>query len=120
MQGHFSMSKRMEFSRNLRRSARRVGLTGFCALALLLPCAFYAANAHREINGKSAEEHITLGAAEPGALYAVTVSVKDPEELQSTQSVRASIADASGPVAEKWLHASDLDFYLTLRPHTRG
>ncbi|MGH9666892.1 MAG: hypothetical protein ACRD9L_20915, partial [Bryobacteraceae bacterium] len=86
----------------------------------MLPCAFYAANAHREINGKSAEEHITLGAAEPGALYAVTVSVKDPEELQSTQSVRASIADASGPVAEKWLHASDLDFYLTLRPRTRG
>ncbi|PYT35734.1 MAG: hypothetical protein DMG58_01300 [Acidobacteria bacterium] len=48
------------------------------------------------------------------------MSVEDPAELQGKDSVHVVLADASGPVAEKWLHSADLDFCLTLQPRTRG
>jgi HEAT repeat protein len=63
---------------------------------------------------------VRLGPAEPGSLYAVTIALKNPEQLQGTQRVRVAIADARGTVAEKWLHTADLDFYLTLRPRVPG
>jgi HEAT repeat protein len=63
---------------------------------------------------------ITLGAARPGSLYAVTLGVKDPAQLQGNESVHVTINDAQGEVESKWLHAADLDFYLTLRPRAAG
>ncbi len=63
---------------------------------------------------------VELGSAEPGSLYAVTVAVKNPEQVQGDQRVRVEIGDARGIVAAKWLHTADLDFYVTLRPRAQG
>jgi len=63
---------------------------------------------------------ITLGAARPGNLYAVTLGIKDPAQLQGNDAVHVTINDAKGEVESKWLHAADLDFYLTLKPRTEG
>ena len=63
---------------------------------------------------------IKLGAARPGSLYAITLWVKDPAQLQGNDSVRVTVSDAQGEVGSKWLHAADLDFYLTLRPRAAG
>jgi HEAT repeat protein len=71
--------------------------------------------AHRE-----SENRIDLGSGEPGALYAVTVAIKDPGQFHSKESVQVSLSDARGVVSEKRLHNQDLDFYLTLRPRTAG
>jgi HEAT repeat protein len=69
---------------------------------------------------KGNKRQVRLGTAEPGSLYAVTVAIRNPAELQGNEQVHAAIADAHGMVAEKWLHTADLDFYLTLKPRTRG
>lgn len=66
------------------------------------------------------EQRIDLGDLRPGSFYGITVSVKNPAEVQSTDEIRAVIADAQGTVAEKWLHSGDLDFYLTLSPRAAG
>ena len=63
---------------------------------------------------------LRLGMAEPGSLYAITVAVKNPVQLQGREQIHTEIADANGVVAEKWLHTADLDFYLTLAPRARG
>ena len=63
---------------------------------------------------------ITLGAARPGSLYAVTLGVKDLAQLLGNDAVHVTVNDAKGEVESKWLHAADLDFYLTLRPRTAG
>ena len=70
--------------------------------------------------GGPRSQKIKLGEARPGSLYAVTIWVKDPIQVQSKDAVRVTVADASGAVAEKWLHSADLDLYLTLRPRARG
>jgi hypothetical protein len=63
---------------------------------------------------------IKLGAVRPGSLYAITLEVKDPVQLQGNDAVRVTVSDAQGLVGSKWLHAADLDFYLTLRPRAAG
>ncbi len=63
---------------------------------------------------------IHLGQVRPDALYALTVWVKDPAQLQGNDAVLVTVDDASGEVESKWLHAGDLDFYLTLRPRAQG
>ncbi len=63
---------------------------------------------------------IPLGAARANAAYAVTVSVKDPAQIQNGDAVRVTVNDAKGEVESKWLHVADLDFYLTLRPREAG
>ncbi|MGD0631434.1 MAG: hypothetical protein ABR987_19060, partial [Terracidiphilus sp.] len=63
---------------------------------------------------------IKLGSAHPGSLYAITLGVKDPAQLQGSDSVRVTVSDVQGEVGSKWLHAADLDFYLTLRPRAAG
>jgi hypothetical protein len=63
---------------------------------------------------------IKLGTAQPGSLYAITLGVKDPAQLQGNDAVRVTVSDAQGEVGSKWLHAADLDFYLTLRPRVAG
>jgi len=61
-----------------------------------------------------------LGAARAGSLYAITLGVKYPAQLQGNESVQVIVSDAQGVVGSKWLHAADLDFYLTLRPRASG
>jgi HEAT repeat protein len=63
---------------------------------------------------------IKLAAAKPGSLYALTLAVKDPAQLQGSDAVHVTVNDAQGEVESKWLHAADLDFYLTLRPRAAG
>jgi HEAT repeat protein len=63
---------------------------------------------------------IELGKAEAGALYAVTIAVKDPARLQGEDAVQVTVRDAEGTVESKWLHAADLDLYLTLQPRKAG
>jgi len=63
---------------------------------------------------------VHLGRVRPDALYALTVWVKDPAQLQGKDAVMVTVDDASGEVESKWLHAGDLDFYLTLRPRAQG
>jgi len=65
-------------------------------------------------------QKIILGQAEAGALYAVTISVSDPAQIQGSQSVHVTVSDKAGPISDKWLHTADLDFYLTLRARARG
>ncbi|PYV16943.1 MAG: hypothetical protein DMG21_09940 [Acidobacteria bacterium] len=65
-------------------------------------------------------KEIVLGPARSGSLYGVTISIKDPSQLEGLSSIQVVISDARGEVAEKWLHAADLDFYLTLRPRASG
>ena len=68
----------------------------------------------------SADTKLVLGEGAPGSLYAITIAVKDPAQLQAESAYLVSIADSQGTIAEKWLHAQDLDLYLTMRPRTRG
>src|ERR1017187_6703927 len=63
---------------------------------------------------------IQLGAARPGALYALSLGVKDPAQLQGNDAVHVTVKDAQGEDESKWLHAGDLDFYLTLSPRSAG
>src|ERR1700722_12310570 len=63
---------------------------------------------------------IELPNAHPGSLYALSLGVKDLTQLQGTDSVKVTVNDAQGEVASKWLHAADLDFYLTLQPRAAG
>jgi HEAT repeat protein len=45
--------------------------------------------------------------------------VKNPAQLQRN-AVLTTVKDGQGEVASKWLHAADLDFYLTLHPRAPG
>jgi len=67
-------------------------------------------NAHR----------IHLGQVRPDMSYALTVWVKDPSQLQDNDAVLVTVDDAGGEVESKWMHAGDLDFYLTLHPRAAG
>ena len=66
------------------------------------------------------ERSIQLGDGRPGSLYALSLGVKDPAQLQGNDAVRVTVKDAQGEIESKWLHAADLDFYLTLRPRAAG
>ncbi len=63
---------------------------------------------------------IHLGSALANAAYAVTVTVKDPAQLQGLDAIHVVLSDSQGEVESKWLHSADLDFYLTLRPRSSG
>lgn len=63
---------------------------------------------------------IQLGQANSGSMYALTLGLKDIAKLQGNDAVRATISDAKGEIASKWLHPADLDFYMTLRPRGEG
>ncbi len=65
-------------------------------------------------------KEIKLGTARPGTLYAFTLAVKNPAQVQGSDAVLATVKDAQGVIDSKWLHTADLDFYLTLRPRAAG
>ena len=72
-----------------------------------------------QANSQNVRE-IHLGRVRLDTLYALTVWIKDPAQLQGNDAVLVTVSDASGKVESKWLHAGDLDFYLTLRPRAAG
>ena len=72
-----------------------------------------------QLNSQNVRE-IHLGQVRPDALYALTVWIKDPAQLQGNDAVQVTVRDASGEIETKWLHAGDLDFYLTLHPRAAG
>ena len=74
----------------------------------------------RAADAAGATRHIELARVEAGSLYAVTVSVSDPAKVQGNQSFRITVADADGPINDKWLHAADLDLYFTAKPRANG
>ncbi len=83
--------------------------------------AFLVLQNHRTVHAdQGPSREIKLGNARPGTLYALTVAVKDPAKVQGADAVLATIKDAQGEVESKWLHAADLDFYLTLSPRAAG
>ncbi len=63
---------------------------------------------------------IHLGRVRSDTLYALTVWVKDPSQLQANDAALVTVDDAGGEIESKWLHAGDLDFYITLRPRAAG
>ena len=75
---------------------------------------------HAGQSAASAAQTITLPAARPGSLYALSLGVKDLAKMQGDDAVRVTVNDAQGEVASKWLHPADLDFYMTLRPRAAG
>src|SRR5580692_739096 len=75
---------------------------------------------HADQAAAPAMKKIQLGVGRPGALYAVTLGVKDPAQLQGNDAVHVTVNDAQGEVESKWLHSADLDLYLTLRPRADG
>ncbi len=81
---------------------------------------FRTAHDGRAAESAAVTRRLVLGKAKAGSLYAVTVSVKDPTQIQGREALYVTIADNAGPVAEKWLHSADLDFYLTLKARAAG
>ncbi len=74
----------------------------------------------RQTDNGQLERKVSLGDGHAGALYAVTVAIKDPAQYQSKKSIEVTISDARGVVSEKRLHTQDLDFYVTVRPRADG
>ena len=104
-------------------SRRFVQFTVFLlTLALSILCATLRTGRPVQANPTAtpSERRIFLGNANPSSLYALSLSVKDPTQLQGKDAIRVTVKDAQGTVESKWLHAVDLDFYLTLRPRSAG
>src|SRR5258708_7294938 len=94
--------------RNKRNLAILPALSLMLAMLAVLPVL-------RSALGTESQREISLGEARPKYLYALSVSLKDPAQLQGQDSIHVAVSDASGILAEKWLHTADLDFYVTLR-----
>jgi hypothetical protein len=75
---------------------------------------------HADQTASPGTRSIKLGTARAGLLYALTLGVKDPTQLQGDDSVHVTVNDAKGEIESKWLHSADLDFYLTVRPRAAG
>jgi len=75
---------------------------------------------HADQAAASGARSIKLGAARAGSLYALTLGIKDPAQLQGNDAVHVTVNDAQGEIESKWLHPADLDFYLTVRPRAAG
>ncbi len=109
----------MSFTPRGRRLAR------WAIVPMSIAAWIFCANLHivrpvRAAQAAAAVRTIQLGAARPGSLYALSVGVKDPAQLRGDDAVHVTVKDAQGEVESKWLHAADLDLYLTLRPRSAG
>jgi HEAT repeat protein len=103
--------------------SRRISRRAFVPLAIVACIIGEVVHVSRSVHaGQDAPtiRSIKLAAARPGSLYALTLAVKDPAELQGNDAVHVTVNDAQGEVESKWLHTADLDFYLTMRPRAAG
>ena len=90
-------------------------------LAWIFYATFHNLNSvHASPTSRPPAQTLTLGTAKAGSLYALTLAVKDPAQLQANDAVRVTVNDALGEVESKLLHSADLDFYLTIRPRKAG
>ena len=99
----------------------KCGILLLAAAAIVIALLLHVGRSVRadQSNSQNVRE-IHLGKVRIDALYALTVWVKDPAQLQGSDAVLVTVNDASGEVESKWLHAGDLDFYLTLRARAAG
>jgi len=110
----------MGFTRGSRRIAGWV-IVSFSVAAWTVGVTVHAGRfVHADETPAPSVRTIKLGTARQGLLYAITLGVKDPAQLQGNDSVRVTVSDAQGAVGSKWLHSADLDFYLTVRPRAAG
>lgn len=109
----------MGFTPNARRAAC-LATVPLIISAWIVGATLHAGRAVHADQTTAADRTIRLGAARVGDTYAVTISVKNPAQIQGTDAVHVTVKDATGEVESKWLHAADLDFYLTLRPRAPG
>ena len=110
----------MGLTPGIRRSAF-TAIVQMIVIACILGAALHVGRTvHADQSNSHSGKTIQLGIARQGSLYSVTAAVKNPAQLQGNDSVRATVNDAQGAVESKWLHAADLDFYLTLRPRSDG
>ena len=110
----------MNFTPGSRRKASWLIFPLFIAASLICAALHAGRSVHAGQGSAPATHTIRLGTARAGSLYAVTLGVKDPAKLQGNEAVRVTVSDAQGVVESKWLHAADLDFYLTLRARAAG
>jgi HEAT repeat associated with sister chromatid cohesion len=110
----------MGFTSGIRRSAIAAIFPMIVIVCILGAALHVGRTVHAGQSTSHSGKTIQLGVARQGNLYPITVAVKNPAQLQGNDSVRATVNDAQGAVESKWLHAADLDFYLTLRPRSDG
>jgi len=103
-----------------RRIASRAIVPAIIASCILAATIHFGRPVHADQTASPTSPTIQLGTARSGTLYALTLGVKDPAQLQGNDAVHVSVNDAQGEVESKWLHAADLDLYLTLRPRAPG
>jgi HEAT repeat protein len=97
------------------------GLIPLSACVLIIAALLHGARSvHANQAPPPTVKEIKLGTARPGTLYAFTLAVKDPAQVQGSDAVLATVKDAQGVIDSKWLHTADLDLYLTLRPRAAG
>ena len=111
----------------MRQAVRRLRVVRWAIFPLFIAGWFLWATIHgsRPVHaGQSSansERTIRLGAVAPGiSLRAHFWGEESSCDLQGNDSVRVTVNDGKGEVESKWLHAADLDFYLTLRPRVAG
>ena len=110
----------MGFTPGVQRNAIKAFVL-LTVIACILGAALHVSRTvHADLSKSQSGKTIQLGVARRGCLYSVTVAVKNPGQIQGSASVQATVNDAQGVVESKWLHAADLDFYLTLRPRSDG
>ena len=103
------------------RATLRWGLIPLSAAGLILGSLLHVGGfVHANQAPAPSVREIKLGMARPGTLYAFTLAVKNPAQMQGSDAVLATVKDAQGVIDSKWLHTADLDFYLTLRPRAAG
>jgi hypothetical protein len=110
----------MRLAPGSKRIAARTIISFFIAICMIGATIHSGRLVHAGQGVTPSARTITLGAARPGSLYAITLGAKDPAQLQGNESVQVTVSDAQGEVGSKWLHAADLDYYLTLRPRAAG
>jgi HEAT repeats len=110
----------MGFTLGIRRIALRAIIPFAIAASILGAILHVDRSVHAGQAAANPARIIQLGEGLPGSLYAITVAVKDPAQVQGDDAVRVTINDAQGEVQSKWIHAADLDFYMTIRPRSAG
>ena len=105
----------------LKRRNLRVSVVFFAILACMVAEIVHVSRSvHAGQASPPAAKTVRLAQARAGSLYAVTLAVKNPAQLQGNDAIHVSVNDAQGEVESKWLHPADLDFYLTLKPRAAG
>src|SRR5579863_8684078 len=110
----------MGLSRRSRRLGSHSAVPFFIAVLVIGATIHVRGFVHANQTSTPGTRDLKLGTARAGTLYAVSVGVKDPVQLQGNESVHVTVNDAKGEIESKWLHAADLDFYLTIQPRADG